>query len=284
MTQRPIAYNVAQPADIGPGKQKLVIVNSRDRVASAGATTSTAPLIGRIPDTTQSSYVVKIGPLLRVRSIELVSTEITNSRYLIDTTNNKIDFISSAAPAGTYTATLAPGHYGSADLLSEVDQQINAAIGAAPGAIFTLTYTAATAKFTIQRVDGNSFNLLFGSGTNAAESPATELGFLAVDTGLTSYIIGQNSANLGGDDYALLCLQGLGGIVDSGSATDCFAKIIWSSPARYSTFNSFASVRHEWTPPLPKIDRLIVSWRRPNGRLYDFNGVDHSFSLLVNCD
>jgi hypothetical protein len=277
-------YSIHQPADIGAGVRKLVIVNSRDRVTSVGASSDGAALIGRIADSTPSSYVVKVGPLHRVRSIELVSTEATNARFLIDATNNLIDIVSSAAPAGTFVVTLTPGHYGSSDLADELDKQMNAALGAAPGAIFTITYTASTAKFTIARVDGNSFNLLFASGANAAFAPLAELGFVASDSGLTTTVTGPNSANLSGDDYALLCLKDLGGIVDTGSSTDCFAKIVWSSPARYAAFNSFATVRHEWNPPLPRIDRLVVSWRRPNGKLYDFNGVDHSFSLLVACD
>lgn len=277
-------YNVASPASVGPGARKLVIVNSRDRVASAGASAVGSSLVGRVPDSSQSAYTVKVGPLFRVRSMELVSTEITNSRFLIDTTNNKIDFTSSAGPAGSYTATLEPGHYGNADLIDEIDKQMNAALGAAPSAIFTITYTAATARLTIARVDGNSFNLLFASGANAAFAPTAELGFLPFDTGSLTAVTGTNSANFGGDDYALLCLQGLGCVVDSGSVTDCFAKIIWSSPARYATYNSFASVKHEWDPPLPRIDRLLVSFRRPNGKPYEFNGIDHSFSLLVACD
>ena len=275
-------YNTRQPASVGDGVRKIVNINSRDRVGVASSVAGN--LIAQLPTSTPSSYVVPFAQLVRVRSIELISSEVTNSRYLIDETNNMFDIVSSAAPAGTFTVTLTPGNYGATDLEIELDTQINAALGVAPGAIIVVVYTPSTSKYSFTRVDGSTFNLLLATGENARYAPLVEVGFAAVDTGLVASYIAPNVANLSGDDYALLCIQGMGIVLDSGGRSDCFAKHVWSVPARYATYNSFVSSRLEWNPPLPRLDRLVVSWFRPNGQPYNFNGVDHSFSVAVTCD
>jgi hypothetical protein len=247
--------------------------------------------------TTPNAYSISFAPLRRVRSVRLVSTEFTNSRYVIDATNNKLDFTSSAAPLGTYVATLTAGHYASSDLVTELDLQLNAALGAAPSVIMTVSYSATTSKFTISRIDGNTFQLLLSSGTNALQAPLRELGFNRLDTaaGLTTYTA-PNCANLTGDDYTMMCIDGLGTLVDATRSINqsqgrpmytpesVHAKLIWNTPARYATTNSFASAPYLCPQPMMRLDTLRVSFYRPDGSVYDFNGVDHSFSLEVVSD
>lgn len=247
--------------------------------------------------TTPNAYTIGFAPLRRVRSMRLVSTEFTNSRYLIDSTNNKLDFSSSAGPGGTYVATLTAGHYASSDLVTELDLRLNAALGAAPSTIFTVSYSATTSKFTIARVDGNTFALLLSSGTNASTSPLRELGLNRSDTatGLTTYTA-PNCANLTGDDYTMMCIDGFGTLVDAARSTQqsrdrpmytpesVHAKLIWNTPARYATTNSFAAATYVCPAPLSRLDTLRVSFYRPDGQVCDWNGVDHSFSLEVVSD
>jgi hypothetical protein len=249
-----------------PLKRQVLSINSRDRKNPTA--------------TTPQDYTVVFPAITNVHRIGLLTTEFTNSRYLIDNTNNSIDFVSSGGPAGTFTAVLASGHYNITDLVTEVNDKLDAALGVAPGTIFNVTYDPTTALLTIQRIDGHSFSLLFGSGTNSRKSPVEVLGFASVDTPVATSHTGSKAANAQGDDYALLCLDGFGRMVGTEVQSDAFAKLIWPVPARYQSFSTFASADCEMSDwPRARLESLHVRVLRPNGHPYDFQGVEHSFTL-----
>ena len=244
---------------------RTLTIDSRDRV--------------NFSTTTPSDFLVRFQPLFRVRNARLTSLEITNARYLIDSTNKYVDFVSGAG-ATAEVATLTEGHYSATDLATELDTQMNAELGAPPGAIFVVTYITQTGRFTINRVDADVFGLTTATGPNKLASPAKEFGFAMVDTAttLTTYT-SANQANPQGDDYAMLCIDGFGCVTSSGSHSDVFAKVIWNTPARYATFNSFAGGIKEWRQPQDRIDHMHVRLLRPGGQICNLNGVDYSFTV-----
>jgi hypothetical protein len=119
----------------------------------------------------------------------------------------------------------------------------------------------------------------------AVAAPFQELGLTATNTATTytSYTC-PNVANLLGDDYAIMCLGGMGQMLGTERAGDAFAKIIWATPSRTTSFNAFAGGLTEFAVPLGRIDSLTVSFLRPNCAPYAFNGVEHSFTLKVVAD
>jgi hypothetical protein len=164
---------------------------------------------------------------------------------------------------------------------------------AAPGTVFTCTYSAITGKFTISRIDGGTFGWVHapvtatspGTGTVHIAAPFRELGLTEVTTAtsLTVYEA-PNVANLLGDDYAVMCIEQCGQMMGTEGIPDAFAKIIWASPSRTASYNSFIGGVTEFPAARTKMDLLSIKFMRPNGTLYEFNGVEHSFSLRFTCD
>lgn len=230
---------------------------------------------------TPSTYRVNIPAVTRVRSITLATSEFTNSRFLIDATNNRIDLRTLFV---NYVAVLSAGHYNVTDLQLELDRALNAALGLPPSSLFVVSYDPVTAKFTVQRTDLNTFQFLFGTGANRGAAPLEILGFAAADTALAASVTGTKAANCQGDDYALLCLNNMGDLVSSTGTSDVLAKLIWPVAARWQTFNSFISSTFVFQTPRAVLQQLEVAIVRPNGQPYDFQGVEHSFTLQVTCD
>lgn len=106
-------------------------------------------------------------------------------RFDIGSTNNKIDFEETAA--SELTATLTQATYNADTLATEIKTRLEAA-GAAG---YTVTYSDTTNKFTIvsDAAGGATLDLLWNTGTNAANSVGTTIGFLvaADDSGSLTY-------------------------------------------------------------------------------------------------
>lgn len=100
---------------------------------------------------------------------------------VIAAANDKLDFDEGA---GELTGTLTAGTYDATSLAAEIKTQLDAA-----GAdVYTVTHDATSGKFTLAS-DGSTFTLRWSTGTNAATSIGTSIGFdvNSNDTGLLSY-------------------------------------------------------------------------------------------------
>jgi len=102
--------------------------------------------------------------------------------FVIDATNNKIDFKNTGAGA-LITATVTPGTYTAATLPAAIQGAMAAVDGANT---YTVTY-AATKGFWSFATSGAFLSLLWASGTNASASLGPSIGFSADSTGATSY-------------------------------------------------------------------------------------------------
>lgn len=166
----------------------------------------------------------------------------STGNFVIDSTNNKINFKESGG-GSELTATLASGTYTSTSLASEIKTKMQAAVGAT--GTYTVTNSATTGKWTISTSLG-FLSILWATGTNAANSTRTAIGFNNADsTGATSYT-GQNVAihteesivfDLGSalavDSVAVL-FDSLPGVKLSGSVAltiQANATNAWSSPS-----------------------------------------------------
>lgn len=105
-----------------------------------------------------------------------------DARYTVDSTNSSIDF---AEDGGSeLTAAIAEGTY----TASELSAAIETALNTSGSGTYTVTYDAATQGYTVSAAGVTNLELLWGSGTHAANSAASLLGFSAADeTGGVSY-------------------------------------------------------------------------------------------------
>lgn len=113
--------------------------------------------------------------LLRPAITEPLRTKIG---WTFTAANNKIDArIGASDPP--FVATIAVGHYATgAAVAAAVEAAFEAGEGG--GADYTVTYTGAN-KFQIVRSGGVVWDLFFGTGANAAFSPALDLGYSVAD-------------------------------------------------------------------------------------------------------
>lgn len=108
-------------------------------------------------------------------------------RFVIDSTNNKIDFLDVSA-GSEITATLVDGEYSAEDLATHIGARMTQAAISEQGDSYTCTYSTSNGRWSIE-TDGSFLSLLFSTGTNTANSVASTIGFdgAADRTGDTSY-------------------------------------------------------------------------------------------------
>jgi len=91
--------------------------------------------------------------------------------------------------------------------------------------------------------------------------------------------ISNNSIQLGGDNYVLMAAKPLTTLNSIGPKKDVFAKIqLCDLPGRV-LFNSHVNTSKNYEDPINKLSELEIEFYTPDGFLFDFNGVDHSFTI-----
>lgn len=240
-------------------------------------------------NSTPSDYLVKFPVIKNIKMCRLISTEIPNTAYVIDSTINTIDFETvGGGPPGNavYSCQITPGTYTATELANEINLRMNLAVGTLFGVTFTATYMTFTQKLRIDRVDGlGTFQLLWGTGVNLGSTPYLQMGFTQVDsvddnTGLPqgTQVSSVNVVFLVGENYLYLCLKEFSDTLNSDNIQNVFAKVIMNIPPRSIAFDSFVSNEVIFQRPLD-IKQLNVQWRRRTGELVGFNTIEHSFSI-----
>lgn len=106
----------------------------------------------------------------------------SNGTFVIDSTNNKIDFKESGG-GGELTATLTSATYTATTLALQIKTQMEI-VGAET---YTISYSSITGKWTISHA-GVFLSLLWATGTNTATNTGLSLGFTILDnTGTITY-------------------------------------------------------------------------------------------------
>ena len=106
----------------------------------------------------------------------------------------------------------------------------------------------------------------------------------------TSDIAIRNSVNLVGPPYLLITCSELNRVRGRGAVKDIFYKINMRDNSRNSgsddrvepmAYDTFADTPLFYNEPLRRLEKLTLEFLTPDGDLYDFNGVDHSFVLEI---
>lgn len=93
--------------------------------------------------------------------------------------------------------------------------------------------------------------------------------------------ITNNSINLSGNNYIIMTAYPLDSFCDDGNIKKAFAKIqLCDSPGKV-LFNSYVSTPKHYEDPLNELSTIQVTFYDPSGNLYDFNGLDHSYTIEI---
>ena len=112
----------------------------------------------------------------------------------------------------------------------------------------------------------NSDQYAFETATNALGQPI---------------IIKNNALQMSGDNYIIMVADPIKTFYTLGKVRNAFAKIILcDSPGRI-LYNTFVNMFHTFDTPLHELHDLTISFYSPDGTIFDFNGIDHSFTLEI---
>ena len=94
-------------------------------------------------------------------------------------------------------------------------------------------------------------------------------------------IIKNNALQFSGDNYIIMVAEPIKTFYTMGKVKDAFAKIILCDSPGQILYNTFVPIYHVFDDPLNELYELTVSFYSPDGILFDFNGVEHSYTLEV---
>jgi len=285
-----IPFQPSTPRKVWRKIRKTIVIDSRDRQFT--------------PQSSPGEYTVTLPAVYQnVYSAVLKSIEIPFSFYTFSACagNTSISVTTGGTPA---VITIPDGNYTASGLASVLETQLNAAgLGT-----FNCSYSSTTGKLTITN-DSSAFTLNLnendpantncGKATNFTyntwQNLAYYLGFnqettMSATVSGTQTVVGDFAMNPSPSTYFLMDLGLLNKIDEtaldnkkSGRINGAFAKIPvnvntgddifiidpGTSPLNYRVYN----------PPISKLSQLHIKFRHHDGRIIDFNGVEHSFTL-----
>jgi hypothetical protein len=94
-------------------------------------------------------------------------------------------------------------------------------------------------------------------------------------------IITNNSINFFGDTYIYIVCKQLGNIINIYNTNDnnIFGIILLSGPLNCMLYNAHVKIKNEYLSMINKINELDFSFYDKNGKLFDFNGINHFFTI-----
>jgi hypothetical protein len=250
-------------------------------------------------------------PLTNVVSCELISAEFPNVQYALTTATNMFFFSETVGGEDDVVGFMLPtGNYAGPDLAEATARLMNLTTAGSGGRTYAVTYNPLRSKFVFSIAEPAAgvtrFKLLFsrpGScckafGFDAADTE-WNLGYAnegvdPTDSAYTDSIASSNYADLFGDTYVYLSSPELDTkfheTTYTRSLTSNSAPFVGNAFVRLSLFGAAGDVIYysaatatqvstEFRPPLAKLDQLEFSWRRKDGTLVDFQGLDNSFTL-----
>lgn len=223
-----------------------------------------------------------------ILSVSLISSNIPKSQYLINSSNNKLNFIDSNLVE--YEIQIPIGNYTINELTTQIQTSMNAT---ASTDVYTVTEDTKTNKITISTT--GIFQLLFNGGTEIYNDTTRSIykensigkliGFTNTDTNGSNTYTSQKQYDLNGPTYILLHineLNNLDGIKNS--IKNAFAKIpLDTNQNEYKFFKNCNdyNVITEFSPPLARLSQLNIRFLNYDNTEYDFGGLEHTFLLKI---
>ena len=94
-------------------------------------------------------------------------------------------------------------------------------------------------------------------------------------------IIKNNALQFSGDNYIIMVAEPIKTFYTLGKVKNAFAKIILCDSPGKILYNTFVTMFHTFDDPLHELFELTISFYSPDGTLFDFNGIEHSYTLEI---
>lgn len=139
-------------------------------------------------------------------------------------------------------------------------------------------------KFSLQFTENNTIGSVLGFNDVGTDIAITD--YYSVITNDTAYINKpsniHNQLKLSGTNYILMCCQELSNITHFGikNIDNVFAKINMKCKTKHNDHDEYVETPMFFNTPYT-LSKLSLSFYSPDGSLYDFNGLDHSFMLEI---
>jgi hypothetical protein len=244
-------------------KYTRIVIDSKDRIKS----------LYPYPN----SYEIKLDNEVQdVISAKLISADIPLSMYMI---NQYFDRLTIIVNATTYNIQLEHGDYNAVDLATMMTNKLNEQFSST----FYVTYNNAKDNFTFAA--SISFSLVFGNGSNSLDAL---LGFgkqtyTSSATGSSPYnniVRSVYRKNFHFNNCLIMYIDQFDNYKSPSVKMDRSFAIV---PSIYNNLNisDYAELVKTFSPPIPRLDRLIISFLDRYGNPYDFQNVEHRFELLL---
>ena len=286
-----IPQNFSNPKKIWRKVKKTILIDSRDRQITGAGSPGSYNVV--LPAVYSNVYSITL------RSYEIPLTYNTFANCLGNTTMS-VTYTPSGGAPGTSNVTIPDGNYTTTTLPVAVTTALRT-ISAGMG----LSWSPNTLKSTISIANVNdsivlnlcgSSSVNCGAGTNTPVSTGWGLGYYLgfypqAYTSVSGAITSSFMMNPNPDTYIILELAGLNKLDETGldgrvagRIDGAFAKIpLTQNSGEYLFFadsSGTSPLNHRvYNPPVARLDRLTIRWRRHDGRTIDFNGGEHSFTL-----
>ena len=235
-----------------------------------------------------NDYVIHLkSPLRDVVSLEMLQICVPKSEDLINDNNNNFTFQETQQQIddGTYvTAQVPNGQY---QIISELTDALTTAMNSASttGATYTVSCDPLTNLVTISVSGGSGIFGIYNSanGEYMPGNMSSNIGFGATNVNTTSGSLTSDGVyDIDGADYIVMELEGVSNCMGSSDTLDgCFAMIPLCDVLHGSIFhgrlNDVGKCYVRFNPMLPRLTKLHIRFKRPDGTLYNFQGRNHNF-------
>lgn len=255
---------------------KYIVIDSRDRDPR------------RHPSATE--YVVSLPDALHnVSCARMMSAELPTSFYVFSAAraNTSVVVVLDGAP---HTVTIPDGNYGFTTMAST----LQAALTSALGVPVTVTISPATLKCTLAVATGT-----VGVDTRSLASNAATQWGLAYYLGFerdrllegAGSVSSPRVCSVNPENYILLDIEELGTIAETAAegqgghaSRNLFAKVPMNVGTAQVAFYDKVITANEQRPFVAKLTSLHLRWRFHDGTPVDFNGIEHSLTLEIECE
>lgn len=218
-------------------------------------------------------------PLKNIYSIKLISAEIPNTLYSVNTYNNIIHFQEKNTQVANnefFKAVIPIGDYNINDLLSQIQTNMNLVGNSSYIVSLVNNKVRITSDLT---GNDNIFNLQFRSNDPDKRYLDNTIGEILgfkpfYKTGLNTYTA-ESLYDLKQNHFVLFCLD------NTSQNKNVFQKIPLNDKFVFYGSDKDYCVVHEYYPPID-LDFLDIRWVDMNNNLVNFQGLPHSFTLKID--